>query len=148
MKMKPLHDRKGIKDIYKYYRSDNYATKEEKVTYKDFTEVCYKVNALLAERMLEGKYFKLPLGLGKFFIKKRRLNFDSLKFDYAHYNKTGQKAFFLNEHSNRFYAKWFWEKISCRVAGNSVYSFIPARTNKRALANVMQTPGGYKRFLE
>lgn len=148
MRMKPLHDRKGIKEIYKYYRTEEYISKLNKLTYKDFANICYKVNSLISERMLEGKYFKLPFGLGKFFIKKRRLNFDKLKFDYAHYNKTGQKTFFLNEHSNKFYSKWFWEKISCRIAGNSIYSFIPTRTNKRDLASVMQTSNGYKRFLE
>jgi len=148
MRTKSLHDELGVKQIYKYYRSKDYTTKDEKELYEVFRQTCYKVNTKIAEKMLEGKYIKLPFNLGKFYIRKVKNNFKHLKFDYAHFNKTGQKAFHLNTHSNKFHAKWYWEKISCRISGNTIYSFIPSRGNKRDLAKVMQEPGGYKKYLE
>lgn len=148
MRTKSLHDELGIKQAYKYYRSNDYTTKDKKVLYDDYRKICYAVNSKIAEKLLDGKYIKLPFNLGKLFIKKVKNNFKHLKFDYAHFNKTGEKSFHLNTHSNKFHAKWFWEKLSCRIPGNKIYSFIPSRENKRALSQVMQTSEGYKRYLE
>jgi len=148
MRTKSLHDELGIKDSYKYYRSNDYTTKDEKVLYDDYRKICYAVNAKIAEKIIEGKQIKLPFNLGQIFIRKVKNNFKHLKFDYAHFNKTGEKSFHLNTHSNKFHAKWFWQKISCRIPGNKIYSFIPSRDNKRSLAQVMKQPGGYKRYLE
>ena len=138
----------GIKDLYRFYRSKDYTTKDEKVLYEDYRKICYAVNKKLAQRMLEGKFIRLPFNLGKVYIRKVKNNFKHLKFDYAYFNKTGEKAFHLNEHSDKFHAKWFWEKISCRVPGNKIYSFIPSRHNKRELSRLMQQPGGYLKYLE
>jgi len=148
MRTKSLHDELGVKQIYKYYRSEDYTTKDEKVLYEVFRKVCYQVNAKIADKMLAGKYIKLPFNLGKFYIRKVKNNFKNLRFDYSHFNKTGQKAFHLNTHSNKFHAKWYWEKIGCRISGNTIYSFIPSRGNKRDLAKSMKEPGGYKKYLE
>ena len=98
--------------------------------------------------MIEGKFIILPFNLGKFYIRKRKNNYKHLKLDYQYYNTTGKIAYHLNEHSNKFHAKWFWEKISFRIPGNRIYSFIPSRQNKRALANIMKQPGGYINYLE
>ena len=148
MRTTTLNDELGIKQIYKYYRSKDYTTKDEKVLYDDFRKICYAVNAKISDKMLDGKYIRLPFNLGKFYIKKVKNSFKNLKFDYAYWNTTGKKAFHLNTHSNKFHAKWFWEKISCRISGNKIYSFIPTRANKRELAKVMKEQGGYKKYLE
>lgn len=148
MRTKALHDELGVKYIYKYYRSEDYTIEDDKVLYEIFRKICYSINAKIADKMLEGQYIRLPFNLGKFYIKKVKNNFKNLKFDYAHFNKTGQKTFHLNTHSNKFHAKWYWEKISCRISGNTIYSFIPSRGNKRNLAKSMQVTGGYKKYLE
>lgn len=148
MRTKALNVELGIKDIYKYYRSNLYVTKHDKVLYKEYSKIIYAVNKKIAEKLLEGKYIKFPYNLGKFYIRKVKNNFKHLKFDYAHFNKTGEFSYHLNIHSNMYHAKWFWEKISCRIPGNTIYSFIPSRENKRALAAIMKSPGGYKRYLE
>jgi len=106
MRTTTLNDELGIKQIYKYYRSEDYTTKDEKVLYDEFRKICYAVNAKIAEKMLDGKYIRLPFNLGKFYIKKVKNNFKHLKFDYAEWNKTGKKLFHLNTHSN---------KVSCKV---------------------------------
>lgn len=148
MKMTILNVKFGIKQIYKFYRSKDYTTKDEKVLYDKFRKICYAVNKRIAKKMLEGKYIRLPFNLGKFYIRKSKNNYKNLKLDYEYYNKTGKITYHLNEHSNKFHAKWFWEKISCRIPGNKIYSFIPSRQNKRDLANLMKQPGGYINYLE
>lgn len=148
MRTKSLNDELGIKDVYRYYRSKDYTTKEDKVRYDVFRTTVYAVNKKIAERLLEGKYIKLPFNLGKFYIRKIKTNFNNMKLDYVHYNKTGERVVHLNTHSNNYHARWFWEKISCRIKNHTIYSFIPSRGNKRALAKVMLSPGGYKRYLE
>jgi len=148
MKKTTLNDELGIKKIYKFYRSKEYLTKDDKVLYDDFRKVCYAVNARIAEKMLEGKYIRLPFNLGKFYIRKVKNSYKHLKLDYNYFNTTGKIAYHLNEHSNKFHAKWFWEKISCRIKGSKIYSFIPTRKNKRELSKKMQQPGGYINYLE
>jgi hypothetical protein len=148
MRTKAVNAELGIKQVYKYYRSKDYTTKDEKVLYEEFKSICYAVNKRLAEKILEGNHVKLPFNLGDFYIKKVKNNYKHLKYDYGHYNKTGEKIYHLNAHSKKYHAKWFWRKINCRIPGHIIYSFIPSRGNKRNLATIMKRPDGYKKYLE
>ena len=46
--MTTLNDELGIKQIYKFYRSKDYTTKDEMVLYNIFRKFCYAVNKKIA----------------------------------------------------------------------------------------------------
>lgn len=93
--------------IYKYYKKD-IVNPESKynVDYKTYRTVCEMFNKLVVDDILENAAsFKMPQRLGEFRIKLTKTKYDNLKFDYGHFNKTGEKAVHLNEHSNDYYAR-------------------------------------------
>lgn len=84
--------------------------------------------------------FRLSYHLGTIRVKKMKTRMNSLKYNYGHYLKTGEKIYHLNEHTNEFYYKFFWS--GARVKNKSIYKFIPNRKFlKRTLSNyVSNTP--------
>ena len=135
----------GIKDLYKHYIE----TTKGSLTYKQFKNVVYLHNKKLVDEVLDGYTVKLPYRLGNLRIKKTKMNYDYVKFDYGTYNKTGIKAVHLNEHSDDFKARILWEKSKCIVDGKRPYCFQPTRVNfKRRLSGIMSIVNGHKRYLE
>jgi hypothetical protein len=138
--MRVSQGEKGLKDFYNLY--------EGELTYNEFAKILKKVNKVIAVEILKGISIKFPMRLGTFCIKKVKNNYKHLKFNYHVYNTTGVKTYHLNEHSKEFHGKWFWERILCNIIGHKRYCFIPSRGNKRALAKVMKTEGGYKLYTQ
>jgi hypothetical protein len=126
---------RGIYDIYKYYKT----TVKEPLDFKTFKKVVFMHNKLLAQEVIEfGSNVRLPNRLGYFKIRKTKMNYKNLKFDYGTYNKTGVKAFHLNEHSDDFKCRFLWNKAKCIVKGKKPWSFTPSRENKRWSSKMMQ----------
>lgn len=127
---------RGIYDLFKYYKE----TVKDPLDFKLFRAICFAHNKALSEEIIEkGSNVRLPNRLGYFRIKKTKMNYKNLKFDYSTYNKTGVKAYHLNEHSDDFRARFLWNKSKCIVKGKRPWSFTPSRKNKRAVAKVMLT---------
>lgn len=136
---------KGIYDIYKYYKS---ITKDP-LDLKLFREIVFTFNKRIMNEILQGAAnIRLPARLGYIRIKKTKMNYKNLKFDYGTYNKTGIKSFHLNEHSDDFKARILWDKSTCIVRGKRPWSFTASRENKRALCSIMKENGGHKRYTE
>lgn len=127
---------RGIYDLYKYYSQ----TIKDPVEFTIFREIIFTHNKMMADEIIrQGSNVRLPNRLGYFRIRKTKMNYKSLKFDYGTYNKTGVKAYHLNEHSDDFRARFLWNKAKCIVKGKRPWSFTPSRENKRAVSKVMQT---------
>jgi hypothetical protein len=119
---------------------------QESVSRKDHWKICTLFNKRLSEEILKGKHVRFPFKLGIIRIKKTKQSTKRLRYDYGYYRKTGQKLVHLNEHSDGFTSKWYWNKRNVSIKGVLAYSFVPVRTNKRALAKVMKEKNGHKRF--
>lgn len=137
-------------DIYRDYKSE---VKEKdikfKITAKQHKDICHEYNKLLADEILNhSQIVKLPFRLGEIGIRKRKMSYKFLKLDFDHFNKTGEKTYHLNLHSNEWFARWHWKKKNCLVPNKGYYSFTAADTLKKALAKIMKTPGGHTRFYE
>lgn len=134
----------GIHEMYKYYKS----TRKDPVDYKTYKAICEEYAKICANKIIEESvHLRFPF-VGILRIKKTKQQYKTLKFDFQTYRETGIKAYHLNEHSDDFYAKWFWHKSNCRLPGKLPYSFTATRDNKRHLAKVMKSPGGHNRYYE
>lgn len=135
----------GIHDMYNYYK----VRVKNPISFDRFKAIAYTTNKLVVDKVLEGDTVKLPYRMGYLRVRKTKMNYDYLKFDYGTYNKTGIKAVHLNMHSDDFKARILWDKSKCIVAGKRPYCFQPTRVNfKRRLSAIMKTPGGHSRYLE
>jgi hypothetical protein len=133
-----------LKDIYKKYKEG----KKNPLDYKEFREICYMHNQLFMERVLvAGERMRIPFRLGFIRVKKTKMNYKYMMFDYETFNKTGEKVFHMNDHSDDFKARILWEKSKCIVPGKRPYCLRLTREYKRKLASIMKTPNGHNRYL-
>lgn len=136
---------KGIYDMYRFYRERI----KDPLSFELFRKIIFQHNRQLMTEVLQGAAnVRLPNRLGFIRVRKTKMNYKHLKFDYGTYNKTGVKAFHLNEHSDDFKARVLWDKSRCIVKGKRPWSFKPSRENARMLSTIMKEEGGHKRYTE
>lgn len=89
----------------------------------------------------EGKMIKLPYRLGNVQIIKSRpkyLDKRSLRIDYKATKEQNKLIFLLNEHSDMFKYRYWWNKVDVMVANKSKYQLVATRANKRRLAQIIK----------
>jgi hypothetical protein len=147
------------KDMYKYYKG-KYSNPVEYKLYRLFLEEFY--SEILNLVIYNGLDYSMPARLGSLRVKKKKnvqridpvtgelihnLQADWVKTlalweqKYPGLSKEELKAieskpivYHLNEHTDNFYFKWYWDKISSNVKNQSAYQFEPIRSKKREAA--------------
>jgi len=138
---------KTLTDAYAEYKES--AKGKFVISYSDYVKICYAANKKIVEHIQNGGYFKMPYNVGDLDIKKRKVNYNNLKIDFAEFNRTGKKIMLLNEHTDGWYFKYHWDKKLCNIKGNFFYSFIPTRANTRELVRLLKSGEKSKRdYLE
>jgi hypothetical protein len=147
-KKKYLNPCYNTEDIYKFYMS-NIKNDSYKLSLKEFKEIVHEYNKVLAHLMIEdSQIIRLPFRMGELGIMKRKQNYEYQRLDYGHYNKTGEKRYHTNLHSNRWIAKLYWIKKNCIVKNKKYYSFTETSSIKKRLGQIMLKPEGYKKYFE
>lgn len=89
----------------------------------------------------EGKIIKLPYRMGNVQIIKSRpkhLDKRSLRIDYQATKQENKLILLLNEHSDFFKYRYWWNKIDMIVPNKSQYQLVATRANKRRLAQIIK----------
>lgn len=89
----------------------------------------------------EGKRVKLPYRMGTLQIIKSRpkhLDKRSLRIDYQATKQTGKLVLLLNEHSDMFKMRCWWNKTDMMVPNKSKYQLVLTRANKRRMAVIIK----------
>ncbi len=133
----------SLKDAYLFYKSRYPKGNRSFVPKKLYLEICYRYNKELMKLIIEeGESVKLPYRLSVIRIAKRKMDFKKLELDYKHFNVTGKKKYYLNEHSDEYKASFWWQKSKAVVKNRCFYRFIPTRDNKRELAKLLKKKDG------
>lgn len=132
-----------LRHSYQYFTKDLLENSKYNIEYNLYRNICEEANKLLSQEIIEGYFFTIPYRLGIIRIKKHKVNFKNLKFNYGLYQSSGGtiKNMFLNEHSGNYYGLFYWNKQNCVVKNKTAYCFIPTRTNARSLAKELKTRG-------
>tara|TARA_R110000764_G_scaffold168246_2_gene255504 strand:+ start:316 stop:759 length:444 start_codon:yes stop_codon:yes gene_type:complete len=117
-----------------------------KVSKKEYRDVCCAFNKKLTETILTGRIFSIPHGLGDFCVRKFETDWEKPPVDLRASKLAGKQIFHLNDHSDGFWARWYWKRACTRTTNLIYYSFAPSRANSRAIATAMKKPGGHKMF--
>lgn len=115
------------------------------VTLTEYRKICVEFNKRIVSNALTGRVVKLPYGIGDFWIKKIQTDWEKPRLDLNETKIQGKKVYHLNEHSDGWWARWYWTK-NHRIPNMKLYSFQPTRGNSRAVAKIMKQPEGHKRF--
>jgi hypothetical protein len=135
---------RSIVDTYKYYKKKH---KKDHVDYTTYRQICNDFNQMFVQELFEGKIKDLYNGLGKIYICKLPTDYTKPCLDYKSTKELGKKVYHTNIHSDGFYARFIWVKARARTKRVRKFIFTPTWANKRALASIMKTPGGHKKFL-
>ena len=146
----------GLRDVFKFYKKNH--TSEKNITSAEFSSICKEFNSKITDLILyENFSLLLPFRLGRIRIRKYKpkvhidqngeLNKSRLRPNWKATNKLWEEnekaknnkklVYHLNEHTNGYQHRWFWEKVTSNVKNNSAYSFRPSRNLKRTLAKVL-----------
>ena len=146
----------GRMDMYKAYLKNN---KEDKVGYSAYSKILNSFNKDISEIIMKESFeYIIPYRLGNLRIKKYKpsiridkegnLDYKGLNPDWKATNdlwatdKTAKDAkklvFHINDHSDGYNYKWHFSNYRSNCANRTVYSFIPSRTNKRILAELIK----------
>lgn len=92
----------------------------------------------LQRRLIEeGRRVKLPYRMGSVQIiksKPKHLDKRSLRIDYQATKQTGKLVLLLNEHSNYYKYRCYYNKEDMMIPNKSKYQLVLTRANKRDLA--------------
>jgi len=146
----------GRMDMYKHYLK---LDKNNNASYSEYAKVLNAFNKKISEKIMKESFeFIIPYRLGNLRIKKYKpsikvdkngnLNYKRLNPNWKAtkelWNKdkeaknTKKIVFHTNDHSDGYNYKWHFSNYRSNCANRSVYSFIPTRTNKRALAELIK----------
>ena len=132
--------------IKRAYYDKHVVAKDKQLDTRAFTAVLEAFNLGICQLLLTGKEVKLPFRLGTLYVQKKKLNYARLPFDYGHWQKTGEKRFDLNRHSDGYRANFHWRKQLTALTGIQLYALVPCRSLTRAISQQMQAPGGHKQY--
>lgn len=112
------------------------------IPYSVYRKIITDYFEYIREQVLEqSKEFKLPCRLGTIeIIKSRPKEFTgkSLRIDYQATKQTGKLVYLLNEHSDYFKYRIYWNKQNCNVLNKTKYQLVMTRANKRHLAQIIK----------
>ena len=140
-----LADKTKSYTIASFY--NDYLSGIEKDTVYDISYTLYRniitdyFKYLQCKMIEEGKMIKLPYRMGNVQIVKSRpkhLDKRSLRIDYQATKQENKLILLLNEHSDFFKYRYWWNKIDMLVQNKSQYQLVATRANKRRLAQIIK----------
>lgn len=131
-----------LSDSHQYYTRELPDNSKYNIPWSLYKYIISEFNKRMMEEIIkEGYIFKIPYRLGMLRIRKRKTNLNNLKPDFKVYRETEGEltSSHLNDHSDGFYVRFYWNKNEGVVVKNkTIYSFIPTRTNSRYLASLLK----------
>lgn len=123
------------------------------ISYRRAKKVWDAVTRKIQEEVLSGGEVKLPGRMGTLSIRGKKTPFfpdGAHRYRNINWKETNklweecpeckenkQFVFYLNEHSDRVYYKWFWSKHKMYVSNRHLYRFVPAHTLKKRLSSLI-----------
>lgn len=131
------------KDFYKSYIDYVGDNPLYQVEYRVFRDIINDYFKYLRDELIEnGKEIKLPCRLGTLSIvkhKPKEYSGRSLRIDYAETKKVSKVVYHLNEHSNFYKYRYYWNKHNMLNHNKTMYQLIMTRDNKRRLAQIIKS---------
>lgn len=130
------------KDFYKSYIDYVGDNPLYQVEYRVFRDIINDYFKYLRDELIEnGKEVKLPCRMGTIQIvkhKPKEYTGKSLRIDYAESKKAGKIIYHLNEHSNFYKYRVYWNKQNMITPNKTKYQLVMTRDNKRHLAQIIK----------
>lgn len=131
----------SIKDAAKEYRPIYLPKHEYHCDIYLYQAVNRRINELVAESLIMGEMHKLilPERLGEIEIVKRRTPKGANRaVDYKKTKELGHVVYHNNRHSNKYFAKFKYDRYKAVFTNKSIYFFKPVRAVTRNLSKAIK----------
>lgn len=129
-------------DFYKSYMEYVEDNPLYQVEYRVFRDIINDYFKYLRDELIEnGKEVRLPCRMGTIQIvkhKPKEYTGKSLRIDYGESKKLGKLVYHLNEHSNFFKYRCYYNKQNMITHNKTKYQLVLTRDNKRRLAYIIK----------
>ena len=132
----------GLDHAYKFFKKKHGKLVEREL----YRKICYDLNKMIVDNVVEGRVVHLPHAMGSLWAKKFEVNYEKPPVDLNETKKAGKTIYHLNHHSDGFMAKFTWSKRNNLIANLIYYSFKPTKANSSKISQVMKQPDGHKRY--
>lgn len=130
------------KDFYQSYCEYVEDNPLYQVEYRVFRDIINDYFRYLRDEIIEnGKEVRLPCRMGTLSIvkhKPKEYTSKSLRIDYGESKKLGKVIYHLNEHSDFFKYRYYWNKQNMLTKNKTKYQLVMTRDNKRRLAYILK----------
>lgn len=131
-----------VPSFYNYYLDQIEQDTVYDISYGLYRKIIIDYFSYLRDELIEnGKKVKLPNRLGSIQIVKHQPKYwdgRSLRIDYQASKKENKLVYLLNEHSNFYKYRCYWDKGDMLVKNKTKYQLIMTRANKRHLAQIIK----------
>lgn len=131
-----------VPSFYNYYLDQIEQDTVYDIPYELYRKIITDYFCYLRNELIEnGKKVKLPNRLGSIQIVKHQPKYwdnRSLRIDYQASKKENKLVYLLNEHSNFYKYRCYWDKSDMLVKNKTKYQLIMTRANKRHLAQIIK----------
>lgn len=148
----------GMFDVYKYFMETHGTPKKTGVDRHTYTKIVTEFNEFLVNEVIHGQIFYMPYKLGALAVKKTKgmkarkdgtINMRTIPVDYKatmEYWKKHPEALaegklirHLNEHTDGYTYRIYWDKRTAVVQGCRAFTFRRARHFQRGLSAFLKT---------
>jgi len=147
-------------DFYKYYKTNIEKDSVYDISKKEYTAILKDINKEIMQLIITTNFeFQMIPNMGNLSIRKAKskLKLDKegnlikskIPVDYGKTNalwradpeakKKKKLVYFLNDHTEGFRFKFFWDKNNCKVTNKAYYNFRASRDNNRAINVAINT---------
>lgn len=130
------------KDFYESYCKYTEGNPLYQIDYTLFRSILNDYFKYLKKEIIEnGKEVKLPCRLGSLCIvkhKPKEWSKKSLRIDYQSSKEAGKMIYHLNDHSDGYKYRYYWNKQNMLTKNKTKYQLIMTRENKRRLAQIIK----------
>lgn len=131
-----------IPSFYNYYLSNIEKDTAYDIPYTTYRKIVTEYFKYLRDELLEkGRRVRIPCRLGYIQIVKHLPKYwdkRSLRLDYKATKEQGKIVYLLNEHSNFYKYRCYWDKSDMLTNNKTQYQLVLTRTNKRHLAQLIK----------
>lgn len=132
-----------FKHMYDFYLDEIGENPLYQIEYSEYVDLCGDFYKAIVNEILENAIvFKMPFGLGKLNVVKKKVLLHRLRsvgMDWEATSKIGKQVYHLNEHSGGYKYFFHWIKLRNALINKIVYRLVMTRTNKRRLAKLIKS---------
>lgn len=129
-----------LKQVYEYYKSEH-PNDEFSVDEKTFRKIILKFNRRTMQLILEeARELILPYRLGVLRVKKMKMNLslNKARIDFGLSRKLNMTVRHVNDHSDGYYYRFYWDKTGCNAKNFTAYFFKGGRQNERRITELIK----------